>query len=397
MNLLTLDRVARVAVLTFAIGTIAMAESPRKDAEARPLIMAHYMPWFEARPASAMWGWHWTMNGFNPETIVNGQRSIASHYFPLIGPYDSSDRHVIEYHLLLMKTAGIDGVIVDWYGLEDFRDYPMLHRNTEALVREVSRLGMKFVICYEDQTIPALVGAGRLPIENRISHAKGELQWIAKHWFNNEHYVRLNGRCVLLSFGQRGLTNDEWSAVLTQLDAPVAYFSQHHRRSSAVGAFDWPSPGRGLDAIEEFEREAKQWTHSIPVVFPRFVDIYEQASIHASFGRIDDDDGKTFRRTLDRALKTGQPMIQIATWNDWGEGTIVEPSKQFEFRDLEFLQQRIGAPASKSDLRLPHRLLVLRRESGKAGNKRLDAIADRIAAGQFARARQELTGFESSH
>ena len=28
------------------------------------------------------------------------------------------------------ELAGIDGVIVDWYGLKRFRDYPLLHRNT---------------------------------------------------------------------------------------------------------------------------------------------------------------------------------------------------------------------------------------------------------------------------
>jgi hypothetical protein len=30
-------------------------------------------------------------------------------------------------------------------------------------------------------------------------------------------------------------------------------------------------------------------------------------------------------------------IIQIATWNDWGEGTVVEPSREFGYRDLELV------------------------------------------------------------
>ena len=55
---------------------------------APPLILAHYMPWYTARPFSEHWGWHWTMNHFAPEQETDGQRQIASKYHPLIGPYD---------------------------------------------------------------------------------------------------------------------------------------------------------------------------------------------------------------------------------------------------------------------------------------------------------------------
>ena len=114
---------------------------------AQSLILAHYMPWYTAKPFSDHWGWHWTMNHFDPEKQNDGRREIASRYYPLIGPYDSGDPFVLEYHLLLMKLAGIDGVIADWYGLHEFRDYPTLHRNTTRLLEQCERLKMKFAIC----------------------------------------------------------------------------------------------------------------------------------------------------------------------------------------------------------------------------------------------------------
>ena len=97
-------------------------------------IFAHFMPWFEADAEEQKWGYHWTMDRVDPNVFdsneSNGRRKIAAHYYPEIGPYDSADDAVLEYQLLLMKLAGIDGVIVDWYGRKDHFDYARLHANT---------------------------------------------------------------------------------------------------------------------------------------------------------------------------------------------------------------------------------------------------------------------------
>ncbi len=66
------------------------------------------------------------MHAVNPDKTANGKEELASHFHPLIGAYDSSDQSVLEYHFLTMKVAGIDGIIIDWYGLQDFRDYKIL-------------------------------------------------------------------------------------------------------------------------------------------------------------------------------------------------------------------------------------------------------------------------------
>jgi hypothetical protein len=71
------------------------------------------------------------MNHFDPErSDPTGRQDIATQYYPLIGPYDSADPDVLPYHTLLMRVAGIDGVIADSYGSEDFNDYAMIHCRT---------------------------------------------------------------------------------------------------------------------------------------------------------------------------------------------------------------------------------------------------------------------------
>src|SRR6476469_7351477 len=95
------------------------ASVPVEKAADAPKLYMHYMPWFQT-PSSlggtggSSWGFHWKMNTQNPNIVdASGKRQIASHYYPKIGPYDSTDHDVIEYHLLLMKYSRIDGPMVD--------------------------------------------------------------------------------------------------------------------------------------------------------------------------------------------------------------------------------------------------------------------------------------------
>jgi hypothetical protein len=198
------------------------------------------------------------------------------------------------------------------------------------------------------------------------------------------------------------LTDAEWDQVAASVTAMPVYLSEHRRRAAAAGGFDWPVPRDGLSSLDRFYRLAAGWPVAMPVAFPRFHDIYQQAGVHASWGAIPDDGGRTFTTTLGRALKSGAPFVQIATWNDWGEGTMIEPSAEFGYRDLEAVQRfRRSAgdsafPFTPQDLRLPYRLLSLRRsqEGRPQLEAELDTIADLLAAGAVSKARKALGRIE---
>ena len=227
-----LSAVIIVATLSATFGASdasGQETNPPDRVRTPPRILAHYMPWYEAKPHSPHWGWHWTMGAFDPDAKV-GKQAIASHYRPLIGPYDSGDPDVIEYHSILMRLAGIDGVIFDWYGTSDLFDYAAIHRHASTFVSQAVKTGLEFAVCYEDQTIPKLVEAGRLKASERVEHARREIDWLRKNWFREPTYLKLENRPVLLSFGRDGLTDGEWKNVL---DAPASaplYLSEHARR-----------------------------------------------------------------------------------------------------------------------------------------------------------------------
>jgi hypothetical protein len=83
------------------------------------------------------------------------------------------------------------------------------------------------------------------------------------------------------------------------------------------------------------------------------------------------------------------------TWNDWGEGTQIEPSVQFGTRDLEATQVAVqaggwtGFPWTADDLALPLRLYNGRKAS--PGSAALDQASDALMAGDPATAASLLS------
>jgi hypothetical protein len=50
-------------------------------------------------------------------------------------------------------------------------------------------------------------------------------------------------------------------------------------------------------------------------------------------------------------MKSGAPIVQIATWNDYGEGTGIEPTAERGLRDLDFIMRRLRPGADPAELK----------------------------------------------
>ena len=351
------------------------------------------MPWFQAPPTSTSWGWHWTMGHFHPDTGAGTRSAIASHYYPLIGPYDSSDPDVLEYHALTMKVSGIDGAIIDWYGTADVYDYGTSHRNTLLFIKALKQAGLKFGICFEDQTLPNLQKFGKVPDGDTTKYGKNLLAWMDSHWFSDPSYVRMDGKPILLVFGPQYYKGDEWPSMKGNLNLGIYGVNEPFKFDN--GGFAWPWPASGLSGTQHFYPTAAKRGSFIGDAYPRFNDIYGDAKVHDSFPTLPDDDGKTFKKTFEWARSAGSKLIQLVTWNDWGEGTQIEPSTEFGFRDLEFLQTATDSKFSKSDLELPLAIYKQRKKGGDAklldaASAKLDAASAKLAAGDPASARKLL-------
>jgi hypothetical protein len=393
--------------MPLATATSAPTLTPTPTAK-ETLWLAHYMPWYQTPEIGGFWGWHWTMNHFDPNELdENGRRQIASHYYPLTGPYDSRDVALLEYQAALMKLSGIDGVIVDWYGNEDYLDYGLLNDSTLKLFEVMKQAGLKFAVCYEDQTIKRMVAEKHLDDGDVYTYAQGVMDYLQSTWFQQDTYLKIDGRPVLFIFGPQYFVNvADWYTIFEKLNPqPIFITLDFQVAAAATGGYPWPPMSetqQGLLKAETLTRyltDFYQKTAKTKVItasaFPGFRDIYSQAGVGTSYGYLNPRDGETFQLTLDLALASNPNLLQLVTWNDYGEGTTIEPAEDYGYRYLEMVQATRRSlnpafPYQASDLPLPLQLFTLRKAyaNDAATLATLTEASQAIFTGDLAAARQ---------
>lgn len=323
-------------------------------------VFAHVMPWFET-PATynGIWGIHWTMSNQNPNVVnANGQRQIASHYYPLTGPYASGDSNIIQYQLLLMKLSGIDGVFIDWPGVQQKYDYPYLVRNTNKIIAMLSRVGLNYAIVYEDQD---LKGASDV-----VATAQTDMSYMQTNFFTSDNYEKIAGKPVLLDFGPQVIKGqDQWTSVFSVLNPQPAFFPLWFQStaagSNATGEFSW-IPQDNFTTLNYYYSGYTFSGTKFGSAYPGFNSFYAQGGWGGPTWTIDYNNLGNFQQTLDLALSQSNiNYIQLATWNDYGEGTMIEPTVEFQYGFLTTLQQKLGVQSlDQSDLEAVYQFYQLR-------------------------------------
>jgi uncharacterized lipoprotein NlpE involved in copper resistance len=312
----------------------------------------HYMAWFETKESSPdnQWGYHWKMGNKNPDNVdANGKREIASHYYPLIGPYHSGDKNVIENHLLLMKYAGIDGILIDWYGTYDVNDYRMVKENTDALIAMLDKVGLEYAIVYEDRFLNAIVDAGLAA--STVSAAKTDMAFLQSNYFGDGNYIKINDKPLLLNFGPITLqTPDEWTNVFSNINPKPTFLTLWYESAdagaNASGEYSWVYQDN--THISNFYNNAlPNLGVAIGSAYPGFHDFYAEGGAGEGIGwTIPHNNGATLDETLSMATAANVNYLQLVTWNDFGEGTMLEPTVEFGYSYIEKVRTFAGVQAA---------------------------------------------------
>ncbi|HMO85731.1 MAG TPA: hypothetical protein PKC18_12525, partial [Lacipirellulaceae bacterium] len=399
---MTILRVIFVATSLAALALEpALAEhEPAAVEKTNPMkVYMHYMPWFEtpATLGGSSWGWHWRMNNRNPNIVdPTGKRQIAAHYYPKIGPYASRDPHVIEYHLLLMKLSGVDGVLIDWYGVSGTNgDINDLLISSNALVNKVGNFGLDFGVVLEDR------------FSASIQHAKNNVAYLRNNYFNRPEYIRLgeNQNPLLMVFGPITFQQPaQWTEILAEagesVDFLTLWYESAEAGANAAGEYPWIYEEAHLN--NHFAHQSNFYRFRTPnlgmaagVAYPGFEDFYVEGGVgNVVPFDIPHDDGQTLASLLDLVGQNASQIdfLQLATFNDFGEGTMFEPTLETGYDYLVQVQQFTGVPYGQAELELVYRLYLARKKYANlaAIDSQLDEVSQLLASLQISEAEELL-------
>jgi hypothetical protein len=324
-------------------------------------VFAHLCTWFQTKEYSgkyAMWNSDYEQNPHNPEVILyNGEHDTATIGQPLIGLYDSSDPYLIEYQFQLMKLTGIDGVIVDWDGR---RINPERHQMFLKILPYLEKYQLELIVCFEEW-------CGYYPegtYENRqaeISAAIDELDWLEKNITSKTYYADYHGYKPILVF--RKIPNQwfkpiEWKYIKETFASKKLqfYFNDCYdvKYNQVVdGWFYWVGGfnEHNVNTLpylkNEYYNYLEQCSQNDPKkdvlmsVVPGFDDTMvwgwgDRARIAPRYN------GKRYELMWEWIIKNDFDFVQIVTWNDWNEGSQIEPSTRYGYQYLEMTKNYIS-------------------------------------------------------
>jgi len=378
---------------TLLLLSAPLLAQPASVTKTNPLkVYMHYLPWFEtpATLGGQNWGYHWKLKNRNPNVVdADGRRQIASHYYPKIGPYASRDVDVIEYHLLLMKYAGVDGVLIDWYGVQGTNgDNANLLTSSNAIVERVGHFGLKFGVVLEDRF--STVSSGDLTPD--VNKGKANMAYLRNNYFNRPSYIRQNaGADPLVGvFGPiRFQSPSHWTQILAEageeVDFLTLWYEKNDAGANADGEYAWIYEDAGRTHLQH---QADFYRFRTPTLgtaggpaYPGFDDFYEEGGVGDIIPFvIPHNNGQTLSQVLNLVSQNQQAIdfLQLATWNDFGEGTMFEPTVETGFDYLVQVQQFTGVPYGEAELELVYRLYRARKEH--AGDAATQTLLDGASA-----------------
>jgi PKD repeat protein len=257
---------------------------------------------------------------------------VFAHYMPWwggsghakIGLGDEANPAVVNAQVADAISRSIDGFIVDWYGPQN------THHNTATLnvkAAAEASTSFEFAICEDSGS---LTGASDV-----TTKLLSDIQYMADNYFSSPRYLRWNGRPVVSFFLNTTLAID-WATVRAQAAGnPVFIFrnSSGFTDTDSDGSFSWTNVSSnvndmGLSSEDSFYKAGLAHP-SLLTIGSSYKGFNDSLASWGSNRIKNQQCGQTWLAIWAEVGKyysasNQLPFLQIATWNDYEEGTEVE-------------------------------------------------------------------------
>jgi glycoprotein endo-alpha-1,2-mannosidase len=292
---LTALRLPALLAVAIASACVALpaAGAGRADGTERAAIF--YYPWYSTPTRDGRWA-HWYVEH-------DGSPVLSTPYFPTRGLYSSSNVEVVSAQMREIAAAGVGTVVVSWWGF-DSPEHDRLLLVEQAAVQH----GLDVAIHLEPYR-------GRTP-----ARAADDIAALRHEWGFTDFYlydadrepaaawaealeplegtgVRILGHTIFV--GRAKASGFDGLYTYDVVTWNGALFRRLCTQAHAAGLLCAPSVGPGYDARLATRHE---------VVRPR-------------------NDGLTYDRMWKTAIRAGADLVTITSYNEWQEGTQIEPAR----------------------------------------------------------------------
>lgn len=263
-----------------------------------PIRAVFYYPWFPNA---------WNQQGITPYT----------NYTPAKGLYDSGNRQTIQSHISEMQQGKIEAGIASWWGPGHHTD-----SRVPTLLEVAAPTPFRWTLYYEDE------GSA----DPAVATIQEDLSWIKSRYSSSSAYLRVDGRPVLFVYGGPGDgcgTADRWVEANRSFGfyLVLKVFSGYRTCASQPDSWHQYAPAKAADA---------QLPHSHSIA-PGFWKAGESPRLARDLPR--------WRGNIREMVASGARWQLVVSWNEWGEGTQVEGSRELGDAWLQALATDGAEPA----------------------------------------------------
>ena len=296
-----------VLLLILGVFSVVGSGPASAHAEGERLVLAFYYNWFDE-------------NSWGPNKVPDQPAPT----------YVSRDRAVMARHIDQAKGAGIDALVVSWYGPREQDN--QTETNLRAMLDEAAARGFRLGVDFE-VTSPFYRNAGDVQA--------GLKALIATH-AQHPAYLRWNGKPVIFFWRQQRFNTATWAAIRAAVDpnhdtiwieegvdvAPLSVFDGHHLYSVT-----WNPPTDMAYTANKFANTCARSRRGrgvpkvyVATVMPGYNDRKTGRGNAFAVGR---EDGAYYARSWQAAIGSAPDWVVITSFNEFPEGTYIEPSQAY--------------------------------------------------------------------
>ncbi|HMF32851.1 MAG TPA: hypothetical protein VKK79_15615 [Candidatus Lokiarchaeia archaeon] len=238
---------------------------------------------------------------------------------PLLGNYDSGNVSVMRTHIQWAKVANITGFICSWWGRDQ----------TDTNFATLLNLSETDPACHMNLTVYYETYGHSGDVIER------DLQYILETYGSSPNFLKLNGTPVIFIYIPGTVPVSTWASVFSNLSDQGlhGYFIGDTNDPSYFWVFSGVHTYNPLlqvltgNDLAAFDRQGATEAHAYQLIHCATVTPgYDDRKIRSPGYYLPRAGGTTYAQIWQAALTSGTDWVLITTFNEWWEGTQIEPS-----------------------------------------------------------------------